>query len=614
MRLHTALLTFTALATISPALAAGSVDDILKANQTATAGTAWSSKAALQTDYAYVGQGLTGKTQSLSDLTSPRWVDTFAIGPITGANGYDGGHAWQKDQNGVVTLQDGGEAAPLAVNDAYRRANLWWRADHAGANVTTGPGVTEAGNTYDVLTVVPKNGKTFDAWFDHKTHLLARVVEVQGTVPTTITYSDYSAVDGVQIAHKMEQKPVDDQPQTFTLTSAKFLPKQDPTAFAMPESTGNDFAIAGGAKQVTFPFQLINNHIYADVKVNGKGPYTFIFDTGGVNVVTPPIVKELGLKTEGQTAARGGGEGTMQTSFTKVDTLDLSGAQVKNQVFASIPLDGFAHIEGTAMPGMVGFETFRRFVTRIDYGNHTITLIDPKSFDAKDAGAAVPIVFDGNVPEVVASYEGHTGKFMIDTGARNGLLLTTPFAEKNNLRAGAAKGAEMTTGWGVGGPTRSFAFRGGELKIGSISLPHNVTLLSTDKKGAMASSDLAGNIGGGVLKQFVVTFDYEHNTMYLKPIAGTVSDINTFDRAGMWINKDAAGLTVVDITAGAPAAEAGLQKGDIITAVNGKPAAGIVLPDLRMHLRNDAPGTVVTFTVKRDGGSKDVKVTLRDLI
>jgi hypothetical protein len=614
MRLHTALLAFTALATISPALAAGSVDDILKANQTATAGTVWGSKAALQTDYAYAGQGLTGKTQSLSDLTSPRWVDTFAMGPITGANGYDGSHAWQKDQNGVSTLQDGGEAAPLAVNDAYRRANLWWKADHGGASVKTDADVTEAGTTYDVLTVVPKNGKTFDAWFDHKTHLLSRVVEVQGTVPTTITYSGYSAVDGVQIAHKMVQTTSDNQVQTFTLTAAKFLPAQDASAFAMPPSTGNDFAITGGAKQVSFPFQLINNHIYADVKINGKGPHTFIFDTGGVNVVTPPLVKTLGLTTEGKVAARGGGEGTMEASFTKVGSIDLGGAVIKDQVFATIPLDGFAHIEGQDMPGMVGFETFRRFVTRIDYGTNTITLIDPKSFDAKDAGTAVPIVFDGNVPEVEASYEGHTGKFMIDTGARNGLLITTPFADKNNLRAGIAKGAEMTTGWGIGGPTRSFVFRGGALTIGSITLPHNVTMLSTDKKGAMASADLAGNIGGGVLKQFVVTFDYEHNTMYLKPLPGTLADVNTFDRAGLWINKDPAGLTVVDVTANAPAAEAGLQKGDIITAVNGKAATAVVLPDLRKHLRNDAPGTVVTFTVKRDGGTKDVKVTLRDLI
>ena len=51
--------------------------------------------------------------------------------------------------------------------------------------------------------------------------------------------------------------------------------------------------------------------------------------------------------------------------------------------------------------------------------------------------------------------------------------------------------------------------------------------------------------------------------------------------------------------------------GDIVTAIDGKPATGIVLPDLRKRLRNDAPGTVVTFAVK---GKGDVKVALRDLL
>jgi C-terminal processing protease CtpA/Prc len=136
-------------------------------------------------------------------------------------------------------------------------------------------------------------------------------------------------------------------------------------------------------------------------------------------------------------------------------------------------------------------------------------------------------------------------------------------------------------------------------------------LLSTDKAGDSAASELAGNIGGGILKRFVVTFDYERGTMYLKPIAGRVADLDTFDRSGVWINKDADGFKIVDVTQGTPAAEAGLAKDDVITAVDGKSAASIALPELRKRLRNDAPGTVVTFAVKGKGA---VKLTLRDLV
>ena len=163
----------------------------------------------------------------------------------------------------------------------------------------------------------------------------------------------------------------------------------------------------------------------------------------------------------------------------------------------------------------------------------------------------------------------------------------------------------------MGGPTKSYVIHGGTLMIGNVAVDHPLVLLATDKAGDAAASELAGNIGGGILKRFVVTFDYERNTMYLKPVSGPIADLDTFDRSGAWFNKDAEGFRIVDVTANTPAAEAGLAKDDVITAVDGKPATGIAVPDFRNRLRNDKPGTVVTLAVK---GKGNVKVTLRDLV
>jgi C-terminal processing protease CtpA/Prc len=108
-----------------------------------------------------------------------------------------------------------------------------------------------------------------------------------------------------------------------------------------------------------------------------------------------------------------------------------------------------------------------------------------------------------------------------------------------------------------------------------------------------------------------VTFDYGHNVMYLKPSPRHVADLDTYDRAGMWVNVGDDGFKVIFVDKGAPAEEAGLKANDIITAVDGKPAKDITLPDLRYRLRNDKPGTVMRFTLK-DG--RTASVTLRDLI
>ncbi len=174
---------------------------------------------------------------------------------------------------------------------------------------------------------------------------------------------------------------------------------------------------------------------------------------------------------------------------------------------------------------------------------------------------------------------------------------------------------DAVDGWGVGGPSRSHVTRGDALKVGdAISVDHPVVGLATDKKGAFADPTISGNIGGGVLKRYVVTFDYANNTMYVKPTTGPVADLDSYDRAGSWFNIDGDAFKVIDVTAGGPADQAGLKVGDEIAAIDGTPAKDLHLFAVRERLRNTAPGTVVRFTVLRDGKPVDLKVTLRDQI
>ncbi len=600
-----------------PALAAPSVAEILSANKAAMGGSAWDSKVTLNLTADYSGQGLTGTSHNIIDLKTGRSATDFKIGPATGANGFDGTNAWEKDTSGSVTLQQGGDALALAVNDAYRNAQKWWLADRGGATIVYDGQKIAADVAYDVLTVTPKGGKSFDVWFGAKTHLVAKTIEVQGSQTVTVLVSDYRSVDGVMIPYMsvidtgLGQKYL----QTIILTKVEFLGAQPDSVFAAPKVVVADFSIAGGAAQTQIPVQIVNNHIYGEAKVNGKGPYVFIFDTGGADIVTPPIAKTLGLKIEGTLPGTGAGEGVMEGGFSHIDLLEVGGASVKNQLFVVLPLDSFGNIEGIPMPGMVGFEVFHRFVTRIDYGAKTLTLIDPKQFNPSDAGTPVKFVFNDHIPEVTGTFEGLPAKFDIDTGSRVELTLTKPFAEHNNLRAKHPKGVDAVDGWGVGGPSRGYVTRGASMTLGSVEVDNVVTSLSTQDKGAFAGNDYQGNVGGGILKRFVVTFDYGNQIMYLKPLPGPVADTGTYDRAGMWFNQSAKGFDVVSVTPGSPAEAATLAVGDVIVAVDGVPAKDIHLYDLRARLRDAAPGTAVAFKVMdASGARRSVQIVLRDLI
>ncbi len=71
------------------------------------------------------------------------------------------------------------------------------------------------------------------------------------------------------------------------------------------------------------------------------------------------------------------------------------------------------------------------------------------------------------------------------------------------------------------------------------------------------------------------------------------------------------GVIVAEVVAGAPAAQAGLQPGDLIVAVDGQ---GITtMQDLLAQLNTRAPDDTVTLSVQRDGSVSQVTVTLGEL-
>jgi S1-C subfamily serine protease len=77
---------------------------------------------------------------------------------------------------------------------------------------------------------------------------------------------------------------------------------------------------------------------------------------------------------------------------------------------------------------------------------------------------------------------------------------------------------------------------------------------------------------------------------------------------GAGIAKSTTSSGQSSITPGSPAAKAGLQGGDIITAVNGTPVASV--NQFVAAIANYAPGDTVTLTINRGGQTMTVKLTL----
>jgi putative serine protease PepD len=77
---------------------------------------------------------------------------------------------------------------------------------------------------------------------------------------------------------------------------------------------------------------------------------------------------------------------------------------------------------------------------------------------------------------------------------------------------------------------------------------------------------------------------------------------------GVSLDQNSTAATVACVSSGGPAATAGLQPGDVITAVNGKRITST--DQFIATVDGYAPGTSVTLTVKRGGGARDIHAKL----
>ncbi len=571
---------------------------------------------AAEFDYTRTGSGLTGPAVLRFDLATGAYLETEDAGGIHNSDGFDGKIPWQQDISGAYTAQEGGDRIPRAVDNAYINANLWWRPDRGGATIVYAGRETQGGRALDHLTVTPKGGKRFDAWFDGQTHLLAKIAYDQQFLHVTESYSDYRREAGLMLAHKVVDDPGlgEGGVESAILTRVQFGPALPLSTYARPTAAPTGAAIVGGAGSTTAPFRLLNNHIYVQAKVNGKGPYTFIVDTGGHTLLSPKLIKEVGLKAVGEAVSSGAGEGHSTTGFVHFDEIAIAGVRLTDQMgFATDIYD--SSIEGIPVDGMVGFELIRRMVTLIDYGKKTITFIDPARFQpTPELGEPVPFVFYDHLPNVTGSAMGFPARFDIDTGSRSAVDFTSPFVDGHDLRSKFAKGTSAVTGWGVGGPARDYMVRLPSLMLGSVKVEDIAAGLSEAKGGSISDPNYEGNVGSALLKRFVVTFDYAHQLMYLKRIQPTPPDVGTFDRSGLWINAKDGGYAVTDVAKDSAGAEAGISVGDVITAIDGKAVVADQLSEARRMLRDKPPGTKVALTVRRGGESRPVTITLKDQI
>jgi hypothetical protein len=592
-----------AFALFTGPVSAESGSELLAQIRAASGGEAWDGIRTIRAEGVETAAGLQGPWLVIQDLAHGRFAQFSDFRVFRTADVYDGTTRWKQDRSGGVHALNADFSVRYARTDAWMTTRAYLRPGAQGAEIGSAAERVDGAVHYLVLTATPIGGEPVELWFDAGTKLLARTVRQRPLDVLIERWSEYRSVDGIMLPFQMDSGPNgSDDVVAIKRYSVSSIEKG--AAFARP-TPPNDTRVSGVSR---IPAE-IDGEIVITARVNGQGPFKFILDTGGHNILSEQAARTLGLTAVGNGRSGGSGAGTILEQDVRVQSLSIGGAELRDQHFFVLPLSYATLERGPRAPlaGILGLELFERFVVQIDYRHSTVTLAPPGPLDTC-RGTSVPIRFDDDMPLVDGSVDRTPGVIAIDTG--NGAsTVIQGFWAKNNAMAAALKQGVETVSFGEGGASRNWISRGHSVSVGTASVFTELRY-AEDRAGAFSSRTEAANAGYDILANFTVTFDYGRDRMCMAPSPGF--ELPPMNRSGLSLSKGEPGaFTAVLVRDGSPGAAAGVHVGDRIVAIDGRPASELSSKDAFKAVRG-LPGSMLRLAISHDGQTSEVTVVLRE--
>ena len=143
-------------------------------------------------------------------------------------------------------------------------------------------------------------------------------------------------------------------------------------------------------KPIVIPFELLKSrHMAINVKINDKGPYRVIFDTGApTNLVNNKIAKESGiLDAKDKPTGLLFGPAPTPKTIKKFQVGDLTLEGMPTMVMDHPTVAAIAEAVGP-VEGLIGFPFFARYKMTIDYEKKEMTLV-PNGYVPTDTMSAL---------------------------------------------------------------------------------------------------------------------------------------------------------------------------------------------------------------------------------
>lgn len=373
---------------------------------------------------------------------------------------------------------------------------------------------------------------------------------------------------------------------------------------------GQNFELSRENKRENISFRMIKNLMIVPMKINGKGPFNFVLDTGvGLMIISDPkLIDSLQISNLKNIKISGLGGGEDLSAYISYNiSLTLGNTKAENISAAILKTDVFelSNYAGIRIHGLIGYEFFSSFIVRINFINNTLSVFKQDTGKELRNGIRLPISIEDRKPYIFSdvlleSGEKISGNFIIDTGAGHPVSIET-----NSFKLPDKK-IKGNLGIGFTGPISGYIGRVNSLNLGAFPLKNIIAAFPEQLETASLTNSVkrTGNIGIAVLRRYHVMFDYSRLSIYIKPSAN-FNEPFEHDMAGIELihtGNEYERLMVSRVEPNSAAEIAGIEIGDEILKINFKPAHEMKESDINKLFKSGDEKSFVIDLIKT--GSK----------
>jgi len=359
------------------------------------------------------------------------------------------------------------------------------------------------------LRVAANGGEPETLWLDPSSGLPLREEYLDGDGPAYVDFSDWRTVDGHAIAFRNVLTDGDHRFDTTQQTTSVTLGVPvDRAAFAPLAPT-----LLATDRVHVVPLVERAGHVGVTVRIANRD-WFFLLDTGAQSIlVDGSVLKAAGVDGEGALEVRGAAR-TGGLRLARLPQIAIDGATMNDVVVSSLDI-GKTLGGGMRFDGILGYPFFASALVEMDFDRHVLRFGAPGSFTPR--GTHVDLDVDRELAEATLRVNGTLdAPFIVDTGNSAEMLIYRPFVEAH---PGVVPFSPDRSSWnyGIGGANATYRASLDDLRIAGYDLYHRDVDVVLAKSGAFADRVDAGNVGLGMLRNFVATFDLANAAMYLAP-------------------------------------------------------------------------------------------------